>query len=177
MVKDRFTKQLWIGGGIIIGSIIVAAVAMGFFSGSLSDQANAIATARATVQTNTDAVGHLAQLKGQVPQAAQYQAAIDQLLPNQYGLVTFPQWLSDLGAKYNVTANAAFQGSVVPSAGTTAGVAQFSFTADGPLSDLTAFLDGMNAKSSNFLVTLTSFDMTNDGTNEKVTGQGTLFFH
>jgi hypothetical protein len=176
MEKERFARQLWISFGIIAGSIAIAAGILVFFSGNISAQADAIVSDRATVQSKTGALANLAQLESEAPQAAQYQSAINQLLPDQYGLVTFTQWIAQLGAKYAVTTNAAFQGSVVPSAGTTPGVAQFSFSAEGPPENISAFLDGMNVKSTGFLVTLTSFDVTGSGSNENMTGQGTLFF-
>ena len=177
MVKKRFTRQLWISFGIVVASIAIAAGAISFFSGSFSAQADVITQDRGEIQKNTDAVTYLSQLEAAAPQAAQYQAAIDQLLPDQYGLVTYTQWLAQLGAKYNVSTNAAFQGSVVTSTETTAGTAQFSFSAKGSPDNLTTFLKGMNDKTSGFLVSLTSFDVTSDGTNETVTGQGILFFH
>ena len=176
MGKDRFTKQLWISAGVIVAGIVLAAGVLGFLSGDISAQASAIANDRAVIQENANAVATLVQLDADAPQAARYQAAIDQLLPNQYGLVTFTQWFSQLGEKYGVTTDAAFQGSVVPPAGTVAGTAQFSFGAEGSPDNLTAFLDGMNAKSSGFLVSLTSFDVASDGMNEKMTGQGVVFF-
>jgi hypothetical protein len=176
MEKERFTRKLWISFGIIVGSIAIAIGILAFFSGRISSEANAIVSDRAMVRSKTDALANLAQLESEVPQAAQYQAAIDQLLPDQYGLVAFTQWLAQLGDKYGVTTDAAFQESVTPSAGTTPGTAQFSFSAQGSPSALAAFLDGMSAKSSGFLLTLTSFDVTGVGSNENMTGQGTLFF-
>ncbi len=176
MVKERFTRQLWISFGIIVGSIAIAAGVLAFLSGGISAQADAIVTDRAAVQSNTNILADLTQLKSEAPQAAQYQAAMNQLLPDQYGLVTFTQWLAQLGAKYNVTTNVAFQGSVVASAGTTPGTAQFSFSAEGSPEDVADFLDGMNEKSTQFLIALTSFDVTSAGSNENITGQGTLFF-
>lgn len=176
MVKQHFRKQFWISFGIIVASIAVAAGVLYYLSGDLSSQAATIALDRGEVQEKTDAVANLVSLESAAPQAAAYQAAMDQVLPDQYGLVTFTQWLSALGAKYGVTTDAVFQGSVVPPAGTTPGTAQFSFSAQGAPTDLTGFLDGMNERASGFLVSLSSFDVTNDGTNESMTGQGTLFF-
>jgi Tfp pilus assembly protein PilO len=176
MEKKRFARQLWISFGIVVGSIAIAAGMSVFFSGNISAQADAIANDRTAVQSKTDVLANFAQLESEAPQAAQYQSAINQLLPDQYSLVTFTQWIAQLGAKYGVTANAAFQGSVVPSAGTTPGTAPFSFSVQGSPEKIAAFLDGMNTKSAGFLVTLTSFDVTGGGTNENMTGQGTLFF-
>ncbi|MGD1003520.1 MAG: hypothetical protein ABR884_03020 [Minisyncoccia bacterium] len=176
MEKKRFTRRLWISFGIVIGGIAIAIGMLAFFSGRISSEADAIVSDRATVRSKTDALANLAQLESGVPQAAQYQEAIDQLLPDQYGLVNFTQWFAQSGNKYGVDANAAFQGSVTPSAGTTPGTAQFSFSAQGSPSAVAAFLDGMSVKSSGFLLTLTSFDVTGGGPNENMTGQGMLFF-
>jgi hypothetical protein len=175
MVKDRFAKQLWISVGVILGSIAIATGVLVFLTGEMTAQANIIVSDRQAIQEKTEAVATLVQLEAAVPLAAQYQKAITQLIPDQYTLVTFPQWLSGLGAKYNVTTDAVLQGSPSQATGATAGVAQFSFTADGAPSDLSAFLNSMNAKSSVFLLSLGSFSVTSDGTNQKVTGQGTLF--
>jgi hypothetical protein len=176
MEKERFARQSWISFWIIVGSIAIAAGTLVLFSKDISAKADAIVSDRATVQSKTDALANLAQFESEAPQAAQYQLAINQLLPDQYGLVTFTEWIAQLGAKYNVTTNAAFQGSVVPSAETTPGTAAFSFSAAGSPGNIAAFLDGMSAKSTGFLVTLTSFNVTGSGSNENVTGQGTLFF-
>lgn len=176
MVKDRFKRQLWISIGIIAASIVVAAGVLYFLSGNISAEAQAIASGRAQVESEIDDIANLATLQEAAPQAARYQAAMDQILPDQYGLVTFTQWFATLGQKYGVTANATFQGSVVPPAGATPGNTQFSFDAEGTSEDLTAFLDGLNATSTGFLVTLTSFSVKSDGTSEDMTGQGTLFF-
>ncbi len=175
MVKDRFTKQLWISLGVILVSIGGATGVLVFLTGEMSAQANIIATDRRVIQEKTDAVATLAQLEAAVPQAAQYQAAINQLVPDQYTLVTFPQWLSALGARYSVTTNAVLQGSATQAVSTMAGTAQFSFSAEGLPNNLAAFLDSMNAKSSGFLLTLGSFSVTSDGVDQKITGQGTLF--
>lgn len=175
MVKERFVKQLWIGCAIIAGSIVIAGVALFFLSGDMSAQAAMIVKDRQAIQQKTDAVATLAQLQGAVPQASQYEQAITQLMPDQYSLVTFPQWLSTLGGRYDVTTDAVLQGSASPASGATAGTAQFSFSAEGSPSNLTAFLNGMNLTSPGFLLSISSFNVVSDGANEKITGQGILF--
>jgi hypothetical protein len=176
MVKERFKKQLWISAGIIVLGVAIAAAALVFFSNDIAAQAKAITAARALVESKTDEVADLAALESGAPQAAQYQAAIDQLLPDQYSLVTFPQWLAALGGKYNVTTDATLNGSVVAPGAGIPGNEGFTFSAEGSPDDLTAFLDDMNTKATGFLMSITSFSVANDGTNETMTGQGTLFF-
>ena len=175
MVKDRFAKQLWISGGVILGSIAIAAGVLVYLAGEISAEASLNTNDRQASQAKTDAVSTLAELEAAVPLAAQYQEEIAQIIPDQYGLVTFPQWLATLGARYNVTANAVLQGTANAASGGSAGNAQFSFTAEGSPSNLTAFLDSMNEKSAGFLLTLNSFEVVSDGANQKITGQGILF--
>jgi Tfp pilus assembly protein PilO len=176
MDKKRFIRQIWISVGVIVGGIAIASGLLVFFSGNISAEADTIVSDRSTVENKTDALANLAKLESEAPQAAQYQSAINQLLPNQDGLVVFTQWISQLGEKYGVTANAAFQGSVVPSAGATPGSAQFSFSVEGSPADIADFLNGMDKKATGFLLTLASFNVTGNGSNETMTGQGTLFF-
>lgn len=177
MVKDRFSKQLWMSLGIIVISILISGGVLYFFTGDLSANADAIMAAHATIQTQNDALANLANLKQQAPQAAQYQAEIHQLIPDQYGLVPFAQWFKDEGSRYNVTADAVFQGSIVPAQGSTPGTISFSFNVQGTPSNLISFLDTVSATStsSGFLLTINSFNITMNGTSANATGQGTLF--
>ncbi len=174
MAQDRFTKTLWISLGVIVASIVIAVIALDFFSGDLTARANTIVADRAMVQQQNDAVAELAGLEEQASHATTYQAAMDQLLPDQDNVFNFAQWFSQLGQQYGVTANASLQGTITPSSGSTPGTASFSFDTEGSLSDITAFLDA-GAKSSTFLITFTSFDVTSNGGSYKVTGQGTIF--
>jgi hypothetical protein len=169
--------KIWLSLAMMAASIIVAFFAIQFLSGKLSVTSNAIVDDRATVQSETNALANLAQLEADAPQAMLYQAAMNQLLPDQYTLVTLPQWLAQLGGKDGVVVSAAFQGAPTLPSGETPGAAQFSFNAQGTPQNIATFLDDMNKKSVGFLVTLTSFGMTSDGLNENVTGQGTAFFH
>lgn len=175
MVKKRFSMQLWISSGILVGSVVIAIIALQFMMGKMSADVAAIVADRAAVVSHTDLLSELAALGSDAPRAAQYEAAMNQLLPDQYGLLAFPQWLSQMGAKYGVTTDAVFQGSVNLPSGGSIGTAQFSFTAQGSPQNLAAFLVAMNT-SPGFLVALTSFGVTNNGSSDNMTGQGTLFF-
>jgi len=176
MVKEYFARQLWISFGIILGSIAIVGVAAFFMLGDISKQASTIVSDRTMIEEKNDAVTDLAELEAQVAQAAQYEQAITQLLPTQFGLVSFPQWLAQLGSRYSVTTTATLQGSVAPPTGSSAGTVGFAFSAVGSPSNVTAFLDAMISKSPGFLASVNSFNVTGDATNETVTGQGMLFF-
>ena len=177
MINEHFGRKLWISFGIVMASIAITAGAFYFFAGDLSAKATAVVAARTSLEQQSSAVANLANLKHQAPIAAQYLAAMDQLLPDQYGLVTFGQWFSDTGKQYGVSANATInQDAVIPSSGSSPGVATLSFSATGSLDNITAFLHFVSAKSSVFLVVFDSFNITGDGTSYTAVGQGTIFF-
>jgi Tfp pilus assembly protein PilO len=176
MVKERFVRQLWISGGVIVVSIALSAGILWYLSNSVSAEANAIAVDRSALANKNTNLANLAELEAAAPQAARYEDAIDQLLPDQEDLVTFTQWLAQVGEKYNVTTDAVFQGSVTPPVGTAPGTVQFSFSAAGSMDDLAAFLNAINEQSSGFLVTINSFTVTSGGSSETMTGEGTVFF-
>lgn len=176
MAHNQFIRKLWISSGIILTSVVVLVGAIAYCINDLSVQAGAIVDDRASIQSRADAVADLAGLEAAMPAVGEYRSAINQLLPDQYGLVTFGSWFSRIGSQYGVTANATFQNSFVPAAGTSAGTAGFSFDAEGSPANIISFLDEIDTKSSGFLLAVTSFNFTSDGTNAKVTGQGTVFF-
>lgn len=175
MAHDHFGRQLWISFGIIAVSIILAGGGLYFFGSDLSANADSIMLARTTLNDQDAAVTNLADLKRQGVQAAPYQAAIDQLVPGQYGLVPFSQWFAQEGTVYSVSANASFQGAAVPSAGAVPGTVAFSFTVTGSLSDVVSFFEFISTKSSGFLVAFNSFNVTNDGTGYTASGNGVVF--
>jgi Tfp pilus assembly protein PilO len=170
-----FARRLWISFGVIAASIAVAVGAIYYLSGDLAVQAAAIVSARTKAQNQTAAVANLATLKAQAPQAAQYEAAFNKLLPSQYGLVTFNQWFANAGMQYGVTAGASFQGSATPSQGSTPGTTAFSFSVKGAPSNVEAFLDGVSKRATGFLLSIDSFDVSVDNGNYQVAGRGTLF--
>ena len=174
-MDNHFARRLWLSFGIIVASIVIAAGALYFFAGNLSANADAIVSARAALNKQNSVVANLAGLKQQAAQAAQYQTAMGQLVPNQYGLVTFEQWFSEQGAKYHVSASASFQGAATPSAGSTPGSAAFSFTVSGSLDDVDSFLNFVSAQSPDFLIAFNSFNVTGDGINYNATGLGTVY--
>lgn len=176
MAYSRFLKQIGISFGIIVVCIAAAAAGIYYFVNDLSTQADAIINDRAMIQQQTNSVAELATLQHDLPLATQYQSAMDQLLPDPFGLVTFGQWFSQVGQKYNVTANAELNGAPpVAGQGSTPGTAGFSFDVEGSPSDVVAFLQGASTKSSGFIFSIASFDYTYDGTNARVAGAGTLF--
>jgi hypothetical protein len=178
-MKDNFKKKTWISLGIILGSIIIASAAFYYFSGDLATQANKITLERQSVSGENNALDSLALLKGDESKAEVYTAQMNQLLPDQYGIVNFNSWLVKTGASYGVSVSSAFVGSGNPSAQATAatpGTINFSLSVQGPAGSTTKFIAYLESGSTGYLLTLTSFDYTSDTSGEKVNAQGILFF-
>lgn len=157
--------------------MIIASVALYILSGDLDVQAKAIVADRAEIAQQDEALSDLASLKAAAPQAATYEAAINQLLPGQYGLVDFGKWLTARGQLYGVSASFSFQGNPPAPAPGVLGTAPFSLTAQGPsITSLTDFLEDIETKAPGFLLSFNSFTVTNNGSSPSLTAQGVLFF-
>ena len=175
-MNDRFKKYLWIGTGVILGSIVIASVAFYFLSNEITAQADSIVVERTAAQNEASAIAGFAALETQAPKAMQYDAAIQKLLPDQSGLITFNTWVTQIAKKYNVIATVAYQGDPTLPAGPVPGSAAFTMTAQGPENSMVPFIDYLSSQAVGFPLSFESFDFTNNRTQENFTGQGTLYF-
>lgn len=177
-MNSKSKKQLTIDFGIIFGSMVAALVGVYFLSGSLAVQSAKIVQGRTSLAAQAMAVQSLASLKHDAPLAAQYQSAINKLLPNQYQLIGVSQWLNGIAQSHSVTAAFNFQGNpVAPVAGGgAAGTAPFLITVSGTAGNITDFLKDIETREPAFLLSLGSFDLTGDGTTDTLTAQGVLYF-
>jgi len=174
-MKESFARQFWISLAIILASAALAALAIYYLGGDLAAQAIATVNSRSEAQGQVATLQNLANLKSQAPKAAQYQAAMNRLLTDQYGLVAFAGWFSKLGTQYGITANATLQGNGTPGSGSTPGTESVTFDVEGPPDIVTQFLDIVSTKAAGFLFTINTYDVELDGSNYRVTGQGTVF--
>lgn len=175
-MKSNFARRFWIGIGIILGSIIIAGGALYYFSGVMQKEANAIVASKAAKESEAGSLKTLALLEGQAPQAAQYEAAIKNLIPSQSGLITFSTWVAGVAGKHKVSATVAYQGTPTPPAGSTPGTAKFTMTAQGPEGSIAPFLRDLTTKEPGFIVSFSSFDFTNNQNQETIVAQGTVYF-
>jgi hypothetical protein len=173
---SHLNRQLWIGFSVIVASIAIAAIAFYLLTGHIDTAVAQIVADQALVEQQTGALGVVAQLKQQAPQAAIYQAAMDKLLPAQDGLIGFTQWVSGIATQDQVTTSVSFQGSGAPSPGVSGGQTGFSISVGGGINNIIAFLNDIESKVPGFLLQLTSFDLTNQNGTYQLTAQGNLFY-
>ncbi len=175
-MNGGFKKSFLISAGVIGVSIIAAVAAFYYFAGVMDAQAGAVVNAKVQAERSANTVGALALLESQVPQAEQYSQAIQKLLPDQAGLITFGSWVNAIASRYHVTASVTFQGDPIPSTGAVPGNTNFTMVVEGPEGSIVPFLDDLTLHEPGFLVSFGSFDFANSGQQENLTAQGVLYF-
>lgn len=172
----RFKKRLWIGGGVIMASIFIASGAFYFLSGSITSKADKIVAQKTSARNNANAIANFATLATALPEATKYETAIQKLLPDQSGLISFNTWIGQIAQKYGVIATVAYQGDPTPATASVPGSANFTMTAQGPEGSIVSFLDYLSSQAQGFILTFNTFDFTNDQSQEGIIAQGTIYF-
>jgi hypothetical protein len=169
-------RQLLISFSIIIASFLVAAAIVYFLVGNISAQAAKITSDQSEITASLELLNSFTAIRAQVPQANAYRSAIEKLLPTQDGLIGFGQWLSVIASKYNVSANATFQGSNTLPVSHTPGQSMVIITISGPVNGIISFLKAIEEQSPGFLVSISSFDLLTSSPDYRLVAQGTLYF-
>lgn len=175
-MHDGFRRRFWIGVTIILLGIVGGIAAFSYFSGAIGAKADQISMAKMKTGSDANALANLASLEGDAPEAARYDAAIHQLIPDQSGLIGFNAWIGQVAAQYKVNASVSFRGDPVPPSGNAPGTAGFTLTAQGPEGSLIPFFDYLTTRATGFIVSFTSVDFTNDQSAESLTAQGITYF-
>lgn len=174
MVMD-FRRQLIISFSIIVASVAAAAIVISILAGNVATESKKIQTDRGISSQETGVLAVLASLKEEAPQAATYQAAIDQLFPNSDGLIGFGDRIQALATADQVLANSSFQGNPTTPTDMVPGRSNISLEVDGSLNGITAFLKDLES-TPGFLVSIPSFDLVANGGSYRLTAPGTIFF-
>ena len=167
-MDTHFKRSLIISSSIIVGSVLVAILALFLISQNINSAVSLIVGAKSQIDQRSASIEALATLRQQAVQAAPYQTAMNELLPTQDQLINFNQWAATIAAKYQVVSAVSFQGG--------AGQPGFSISATGGFNNITEFLNDLQHQSVGFLVNISAFDLVNQGQNYQFTGQGTLSY-
>lgn len=176
MTNDMFKKQMMISGIIILASIIVTGVIVYFLAVRQSAMADAITIGRQAVMGQATQFGMLADLKQNAPAAAKYQAAMNELLPSQDDLITFPPQVDDLSRTDGVTSNFAFQPSITSASADAPGSVGFNLNVSGPMSNIIAFMKDFEVTAPILLSEIDSVNVTGNGSTYTLAAQGRVFF-
>ena len=176
MEQRNFKKQLWLGIGIVAGSVVVFGIAFYLVAGDIGNVATAITRSRSDIATQNAIIGSYSDLKENAGTAANYQTAMDKLLAEQDELITFPSQLDGIGRSNGVDVTFSFQGDPVLAGQNKVGYINFRLSAIGSLDNVTAFLKDVEVSVPILLSRVNSFDLTQNGPNYTLAAQGKVFF-
>lgn len=176
MKPKNFKEQVWVGFGILVGSLVVFGALFYILVVDVQHAVDAIAQNRDVVASESTLVNSFSDLKENVASAAVYQTAMDKLLATQDNLIVFPSQIDGLAQKDDVDAVFSFEGDPVPSGPNTVGHVDFTLNATGPLTNITTFLKDMESSAPILLSKIDSFDLTQGGQSYTLAASGEVFF-
>jgi hypothetical protein len=176
MEHDIFKRQFSTSIIVVVVVIVVASIALYVLSSRMSDVADAIVAARELTASQAAQFQALASLKEDALVAAKYQAAMDQLLPSQSALITFPSQVESLGRADGVSTSFSFEGIPVPSGVNGPGTLSFSLDVSGTQAHILAFMKDFEASAPILLSSLDTVSITGDSANYTMTARGKVFF-
>jgi hypothetical protein len=176
MDPKNFKKQMWIGIGVVAGSMIIFGVAFFILVGNIQTQADAITTSRNDIASQSALVNSYSDLKANVAEAVTYQTAMDKLLATQDNLISFPSQIEAIAQNDGVTITFSFQGDPVPAGNKTVGYVEFGLNASGPLNGIIAFLNDIESATPILLSKVDTFDLTESGSSYTLAATGRVFF-
>ncbi|MBI4087453.1 MAG: hypothetical protein HY434_01335 [Candidatus Liptonbacteria bacterium] len=176
MGPDYFRRELTVNFSIIIGSMVVFAGILYFFSQELSSEAEKIVARRLLINQRVSAIGTLAALKKDAPQADAYLHAMNWLLVAQDQLLEFPRWLDGLARVRQTGIKFSFHGNQVAPRENSPGYIPFSLDLQGGLQNLTDFLKDVEFQSPRFLAEIDNFDITKNESGYRLSANGRVFF-
>lgn len=168
-------REWWLSGGILVGTLAIAAAGLYLMSNDIAAQSAKIASDRESIASQTAILSDFASLKSDAVKAQPYTAAMEQLLPTHDALIGFQGWITGVGTVHNVNISVSFTGSNTAATGGAPGSDDFSLQAAGNLSDILAFIDEIETKSQQYLVNFGSFQLAYQNSNYVFTAQGQVF--
>jgi len=175
-MKDDFNRYLWINFGMLFAVIVVAVIALYFFTGDIVSKSDAILADRALVVKQNALLAAFAEIKNDSAEAAKYKAIMDNLLPTQNEIINFQTWLQGFEAAYGVTTNFSFTANIVPATQTKPGTIGFSLIVQGGNSNVISFLRDLESQAPDFLLSFDSISLSQNGENTEAVTSGNIFF-
>ncbi|HVM76738.1 MAG TPA: hypothetical protein VMU07_01135 [Candidatus Paceibacterota bacterium] len=176
-MNTNFKKRFWISLSIIVAGFVAGIGGAFYLSGDIQANTAAIVAARATFQSQNNALSHFADLERDAPIAAQYMTAYGTLIPNQYALINFQTSLNAAARAYGVVTTFSFQGNLPTVPPGAIGNAPITLNIQGTLPGIAKFMEYLESKAANSLIHIDSYGISTDQAgNGQFSGQGTIFF-
>jgi Tfp pilus assembly protein PilO len=175
-MSNRFTKQLWINIGIIIGGFVVLGIGLSLFGSDITAKSAQVVADKMLIAQRTSSVTNLATLKATAAQADEFFKRMNLFLPVQDQLFSFPQYLTTLGSQHQLIVNVAFQGAPTQPTQTRAGSIGFAVDLTGSLNNIKAFFSDIESRGTKYLVNFDAIDLSAAGDGYHGIINGRVFF-
>ncbi len=175
-MKDDFNRYILTSFEVIIGCAVIVAAIVFLLTSDIASRASDISTNRDRITKQSDSVVMLADIKNNSAEAQEYTTAMDALLPPQNELINFPKWLQGVAATYSVNVDFSFTSEIIAPNSTAPGSNGFSLTVTGNSDNVISFLKYLELEAPAYLLSLGSFDLSQNGSDVKIVIGGKLFF-
>lgn len=171
-----FSRQLWFGIGILVLILAVYAAAFYFLSSDVETQAQELVATRNLSTQRSKLLALLAELKKSSTQVDFYQAKLGALLPTEKQLIGISRSLDALSRSNQVSMDFNFEGSTVRPTADNLGYNGFRVSLQGPYDSILNFLQAIELRSSQYLMTLSDYELSQSGDNYQFSAHGKLYF-
>lgn len=164
MTSD-FKKELMIGLGIIVASLVVFFIVFSQLEGRLDTLSASVSAAQANINHKAQLLADLAELKRNSGSANEYKRKMEALLPERDQLYNYQRYLENLAVPRKLNFNFVFQGEPVASTPTAPGSAAFNLDISGSIDGILMFMKDAEIGTTRNIMSIENFDLTRDSSN------------
>ena len=174
-LKTYNRKIIW--NTILILLVVAVFTAVSYWlKKDMDEYAQQVYLSREVTAKNTHSLELLAKLKQGSSEIGEYQKQIDQLLPTQDQLINLNRWLDGIARASQVQASFNFEGSGNLSEGGLPAYSYFTIVADGDYSALVLFMREIEVKSTAYLITLETVDVSRRDSQYRLVTRGRVYY-
>lgn len=161
-MKSDFKKELMVGLGIIVTSLVGFFVIFGQLDERLATLSASVSAAQSNINHKAQLLSDLAELKRNSGSANEYKRKMEALLPERDQLYSYQRYLENLAVPRKLNFNFIFQGEPVVSTPTAPGSAAFNLDVSGSIDGILMFMRDAEIGTTRNIMSIENFDLTRD---------------
>lgn len=161
-MKSDFKKELIVGLGIILVSLVGFFVIFGQLENKLETLSASVGSAQININHKAQLLADLAELKRNSGRANEYKRKMESLLPERDQLYNYQRYLENLAVPRKLNFNFTFQGEPVASTPTTPGSALFTLDISGNIDGILMFMRDAEIGTTRNIMSVENFDLARD---------------
>ena len=165
-MKSEFKRELLLGLGIIVVSLVGFFIIFGQLEDKLSTLSSSVSSAQTSINHKAQLLADLAELKRNSGRADDYKMRMEALLPERDQLYNYQKYLEGLAIPRKLKLNFIFQGEPVAATPSTPGSASFSLDISGSIDGILLFLRDAELKTTRNVMSIENFDLVKTDTGD-----------